>query len=62
MDWIKDFVAKYGDDTEVNSLKKRKLHGYLQINFTDGMPINCNLHINRISVANRPISKGEGNG
>lgn len=51
MDWLSDFIAKFQDYPEIQDLKSKKIHGKLEINFTDGMPINYNLNTHRRAKA-----------
>lgn len=47
IDWMADFQARFGSDTDVNCLGSKKIHGYVQINFCDGRPVNYNLMIHK---------------
>ena len=43
-DWLEDFEMRFNNHKELMNIKKDKLHGKLEINFTDGVPINCNFN------------------
>ena len=43
MDWLTDFSQYFNGHSELQTLKKDKFHGKLEINFSDGVPMNCNL-------------------
>lgn len=45
-DWLNDFIVKL-DYPEIKKLKENKFHGKLEINFTDGIPANYNMTMNR---------------
>ena len=47
IDWLKEFEIKFGHYKEIQKLKEDKFHGFLQINFCDGIPINYNLNLHR---------------
>ena len=43
-DWLESFEERFGSNEEIMNIKRDKLHGSLQINFQDGVPINCNFN------------------
>ena len=48
MDWIDEFKARFENREEISNLKRDKFHGSVAINFSDGVPINCNMKLNII--------------
>ena len=45
MDWLEDFEKKFSNCIEFHDLKKNRLHGSVTINFSDGIPHNCELKV-----------------
>ena len=60
MDWLEDFKQRYIMDKDIQELKTKKIHGSLNINFCDGIPVNCDLHIHK-RFDRQPLKKGEQN-
>ena len=44
MDWSENLETKFGNDKEVENLKKDKFYGYIQVNFRAGEIISLNKH------------------
>ncbi len=44
MDFLKDFELRFSGHKELQTLQADKFHGSVMINFSDGVPINCNLN------------------
>ena len=66
MDWIKMFELRFKDRPELQNLKKSHFHGFVQINFSDGIPLNCNCntHLKAITINeedNPTLTKGGSN-
>jgi len=47
MDWINDFMERFKNYPEIQQLRADKLHGKLEINFSDGISMNYNLSRHR---------------
>ena len=43
IDWIDEFSKKFCSHTLISSLRDKKFHGKLVINFADGSPHTCHL-------------------
>jgi len=43
-DWTKDLEFRFNGHKELHTLKDDKFHGSLTVNFSDGVPMNCNLN------------------
>lgn len=51
IDWLDDFVSKFGHYKEIHTLKTEKFHGKLELNFLSGDLQNYNLTTHRKAVA-----------
>ena len=47
MDWINDFVERFEDYKEIQSLKADKFYGSLNIHFKDGLSMIYDLKLSR---------------
>ncbi len=56
-DWINLFEERFGSNEEIMNIKRDRLHGSLQINFQDGVPINCNFNKHFRANVNETITK-----
>lgn len=50
IDWLDNFLTKFGAFKEIQTIKQNKLHGSLTINFCEGLPQNYNLSIHRRAI------------
>ena len=58
MDWLKEFEQRF-PDKELQTIKTEKKHGFVQINFCDGVPMNCNFNLHfRAKETEQPLQKG----
>lgn len=57
MDWLEDFEKRF-NYKELQTIKQDKKHGFVQINFCDGVVMNCNfnLHLKAVNIDNNSNS------
>ncbi|HDY68070.1 MAG TPA: hypothetical protein ENH85_09785 [Candidatus Scalindua sp.] len=55
MDWIQDFTNKFSHYNELQYLKRTRFHGSVIINFSDGMPHNCERRMHMVAKKDKPI-------
>ena len=65
IDWTSEFEKKFSNNTLINSLRDRKFHGKLVINFADGSPHTCHIDMCVKAYATTgegpaTVTKGEG--
>ncbi len=54
LDWIEDMLKMLDQDPFLTDLKKKRVHGSLQLNFCDGEICNYDLKIHRVYVVKKP--------
>ena len=54
-DWLNSFEQRFDNHIELHNLKTDKFHGSVTINFSDGVPMNCNLN-RHLRVKNKDMS------
>lgn len=45
IDWVSDFVKRFGHKSRINRLQAEKFHGSVALNFSDGKVININQQV-----------------
>ena len=54
IDWVQDFIQRFGIYKEIQSLKADKFHGSITINFSDGVAQSYNLSLHRRAERAQP--------
>lgn len=57
MDWIEDFILKFKTYPEVRYLKRDRFHGWVSINFCNGVPSTYDFKLHRRAVNTKTDSK-----
>jgi len=59
MDWISEFITRFGNKPELKDLKSKSFHGNIDINFCNGVPMNVNI---KQHFQAETLTKGEKDG